>query len=117
MAQQLSLFGSPEPEEALKSAAPAVAPAQPEPVSAHASVVLDIPTRALSEPFAYGIPEPLANDAQIGSTVLVHFGNRAAAGYIVDIAPKLANLQGNDASTRAASSHYRGYPQQAALYR
>ena len=60
-------------------------------------MVLDIPTRALSEPFAYGIPQSLANDAQIGSTVLVHFGNRAAAGYIVDIAPKLANLQGNDA--------------------
>ena len=97
MAEQLSLFGSPEPEEAPKSAAPAVAPAQPEPVAAHASVVLDIPTRALSEPFVYGIPEPLANDAQIGSTVLVHFGNRAAAGYIVDIAPELGDLQGNDA--------------------
>lgn len=101
MAEQLSLFGSPEPKEAPKSAAPAAAPAQPEPasepVAAYASVVLDIPTRALSEPFAYGIPQSLANDAQIGSTVLVHFGNRAAAGYIVDIAPELANLQGNDA--------------------
>lgn len=108
MAEQLSLFGSPEPKEAPKSAAPAAAPAQPEPasepVAAYASVVLDIPTRALSEPFAYGIPQSLANDAQIGSTVLVHFGNRAAAGYIVDIAPKLANLQGNDASTPRASS-------------
>ena len=101
MAEQLSLFGSPEPEEAPKSAAPVAAPAQPESapelVVAYASVVLDIPTRALSEPFAYGIPQSLANDAQIGSTVLVHFGNRAAAGYIVDIAPELAGLQGNDA--------------------
>ncbi|MFR2030821.1 MAG: hypothetical protein ACLS3M_05070 [Collinsella sp.] len=35
--------------------------------------------------------------AQIGSTVLVHFGNRAAAGYIVDIAPELGDLQGNNA--------------------
>ena len=100
MAEQLSLFGSPEPDEAPKSAAPAAAPAQPEsapePVSAYASVVLDIPTRALSEPFDYGIPQSLANDAQIGSTVLVHFGNRAAAGYIVDIAPELGDLQGND---------------------
>ena len=99
MAEQLSLFGSPEPEEAPKSAAPAAAPAQPEPVPepvvAYASVVLDIPTRALSEPFAYGIPRSLANEAQIGSTVLVHFGNRAAAGYIVDIAPELGDLQGN----------------------
>ena len=42
-------------------------------------------------------PRSLANEAQIGSTVLVHFGNRAAAGYIVDIAPELADLQGNDA--------------------
>ena len=58
-------------------------------------MVLDIPTRALSEPFAYGIPQPLASEAQIGSTVLVHFGNRAAAGYIVDIAPELGDLQGN----------------------
>lgn len=61
MAEQLSLFGSPEPEEASKPAAPAAAPAQPgpapEPVAAYASVVLDIPTRALSEPFAYGIPQ------------------------------------------------------------
>ncbi len=101
MAEQLSLFGSPEPKVAPKSAAPAAAPAQPEPapesIAAYASVVLDIPTRALSEPFAYGIPSLLANDVQIGSTVLVHFGNRAAAGYIVDIVPELADLQGNDA--------------------
>ena len=105
MAEQLSLFGSPEPEETPAAPASAAAPAQPEPtpeptpepVAAYASVILDIPTRALSEPFAYGIPQSLANDAQIGSTVLVHFGNRAAAGYIVDIAPELPNLQGNGA--------------------
>ena len=69
MAEQLSLFGSPEPEET-----PAKPEFAPEPVAAYASVVLDIPTRALSEPFAYGIPRSLANEAQIGSTVLVHFG-------------------------------------------
>ena len=101
MAQQLSLFGSPEPEEAPVKPKPAAASAQskpaPEPPAAYASVVLDIPTRALSEPFAYGIPESLANEVQIGSTVLVHFGNRAAAGYVVDIAPELGDLQGNNA--------------------
>ena len=101
MAQQLSLFGSPEPEEAPAAPASAAAPAKPEPtpdpIAAYVSVVLDIPTRALSEPFAYGIPQSLANEAQIGSTVLVHFGNRAAAGYIVDIAPELGDLQGNSA--------------------
>ena len=82
MAQQLSLFGLPEPEEAPVKPKPAAASAQSkpssEPPAAYASVVLDIPTRALSEPFAYGIPESLANEVQIGSTVLVHFGNRAA---------------------------------------
>ena len=101
MAQQLSLFGSPEPEEVPAAPVPAAAPAKPEHtpdiIAAFASVVLDIPTRALSEPFAYGIPQTLANEAQIGSTVLVHFGNRAAAGYIVDIAPELGDLQGNNA--------------------
>ena len=97
MAEQLTLFGSPEPEET--PAAPAFAAASakpdpaPEPIAAYASVVLDIPTRALSEPFAYGIPESLANEAQIGSTVLVHFGNRAAAAYIVDIAPEQMDLK------------------------
>ena len=101
MAEQLSLFGSPEPKQALekpdRSAEQAKPESAPEPVAAYASVVLDIPTRALSEPFAYGIPRSLANEAQIGSTVLVHFGNRAAAGYIVDIAPELGDLQGNNA--------------------
>lgn len=101
MAQQLSLFGSPEPEESPAAPASAAASAKPEPapepIAAYASVVLDIPTRALSEPFAYCIPQSLANEAQIGSTVLVHFGNRAAAGYVVDIAPELGDLQGNNA--------------------
>ena len=99
MAEQLTLFGSPEPEETPAASAFAAASAKPdpalEPIAAYASVVLDIPTRALSEPFAYGIPESLANEAQVGSTILVHFGNRAAAGYIVDIAPELVDLQGN----------------------
>lgn len=108
MAQQLSLFGSPEPEETPAKPVPAAASAQPkpapEPIAAYASVVLDIPTRALSEPFAYGIPRSLADEAQIGFTVLVHFGNRAAAGYIVDIAPELGDLQGNNPSIPCVSS-------------
>ena len=101
MAEQLTLFGSPEPEETPAAPASAAAPAKPkpapEPIAAYASVVLDIPTRALSEPFAYSIPESLASEARVGSTVLVHFGNRASAGYIVDIAPELGDLQGNNA--------------------
>ncbi len=82
----------------------AAASAQPKPapelIAAYASVVLDIPTRALSEQFAYGIPQPLASDAQIGSTVLVHLAT-AAAGYIVDIAPELGDLQQQRARPRA----------------
>ncbi len=101
MAEQLSLFGSPEPEQApvkhVRAAKQAKLDPAPEPIAAYASVVLDIPARALSEPFAYGIPQSLAGEAQIGSTVLVHFGNRAAAGYIVDIASELGDLQGNSA--------------------
>ena len=108
MAEQLSLFGSPEPEEVSVKPVPAAASAQPkparEPIAAYASVVLDIPTRALSEPFAYGIPRSLANEAQIGSTVLVHFGNRAAAGYIVDIAPELADCKVTKLSIPRVSS-------------
>ena len=99
MAEQLSLFGSPEPKQApvkhARTAEQAKPEPAPEPIVAYASVVLDIPTRALSEPFAYGIPQSLANEARIGSTVLVHFGNRAAAGYIVDIVSELGDLQGN----------------------
>ena len=119
MAQQLSLFGSPEPEEAPVKPKPAAASAQskpaPEPPAAYASVVLDIPTRALSEPFAYGIPESLANEVQIGSTVLVHFGNRAAAGYVVDIAPDLGDLPGNNALDPVRIKPIEA--QQTALYR
>ncbi len=48
------------------------------------SVVLDIPTRALPTAFR----QSLANDVQIGSTGPSSFGNRAAAGYIVDTASR-----------------------------
>ena len=78
MAQQLSLFGSPEPQQAPAKPdrvveqgvlAAKTAPAS-ELIAAYASVVLDIPTRALSEPFAYGIPESLANEVQVGLTAV-----------------------------------------------
>lgn len=46
MAEQLSLFGSPEPEETPAKPVPAAASAQPklapEPIAAYASVVLDL---------------------------------------------------------------------------
>ena len=69
MAEQLSLFGSLEPEQAPVRAGRTAEQAKPEPVpepiAAYASVVLDIPTRALSEPFAYGIPQSLAHEARV----------------------------------------------------
>lgn len=48
-----------------------------------ASVIVDIPSRALSEPFAYAIPVKLAERVAIGSAVLVPFGRRVEVGYVV----------------------------------
>ena len=48
-----------------------------------ASIVLDIPTRALERAYDYAVPPELAADARVGSTVLVTFANRAAVGYVV----------------------------------
>ncbi|MBE5023981.1 primosomal protein N' [Olsenella sp. DSM 107455] len=51
----------------------------------YASVVLDIPTRALDAAFDYAVPSELAADAVVGATVLVTFANRAAVGYVVAV--------------------------------
>lgn len=51
-----------------------------------ASVVLDIPTRALDAAFDYAVPPELAAEAAVGATVLVTFANRAAVGYVVAVA-------------------------------
>ena len=50
---------------------------------AFASVVLDIPTRALPAPFDYAVPPALEAQAQVGATVLVPFSHRMAVGYVV----------------------------------
>ena len=49
----------------------------------YASVVLDIPTRALDGAFDYAVPPELEADAVTGATVLVTFSYRAAVGYVV----------------------------------
>lgn len=62
----------------------------------YASVVLDIPTRALDAAFDYSVPPELSAAAVTGATVLVTFANRAAVGYVVathadppaDVAPE-----------------------------
>ena len=59
-----------------------------------ASVLVDIPTRSLTEPFAYAVPAALAERAQVGCAVLVRFGNRPALGYILALAPALSELPG-----------------------
>ena len=60
----------------------------------YAAVVVDIPARALSEPFAYAVPAELATDLEIGCTVLVAFGNRPALGYVVRLSHMLSELPG-----------------------
>ena len=59
-----------------------------------AAIVVDIPTRALSEPFAYAVPDELVADLDVGCTVLVGFGNRPALGYVVQLSSVLGELPG-----------------------
>ncbi len=50
-----------------------------------ASVIIDIPTRALDKAYDYAVPSDLEDACQIGTTVLLTFSNRAAVGYVVDV--------------------------------
>lgn len=61
-----------------------------------ASVVVDIPSRALTEPFAYAVPAALDAQVAVGVTVLVPFGRRMEAGYVVACADALSELDGAD---------------------
>ena len=70
-------------------------------VVAYVSVVIDIPARALSEPFAYGVPASLGEACQVGVTVLVPFGRRVEAGYVVARAEALQELPGAEALDQA----------------
>ena len=49
----------------------------------YASVVLDIPTRALTAAYDYAVPDALADEVCVGVTVLVRFSGRPAVGYVV----------------------------------
>jgi primosomal protein N' (replication factor Y) (superfamily II helicase) len=49
-----------------------------------ARVVVDVPTRALSEPFDYAVPPALGELAVPGTPVLVPFGGRPVVGYVVE---------------------------------
>lgn len=50
-----------------------------------AGVVVDIPTRAIDSAFDYAVAEG-ASDIEVGSCVLVEFGNRPVVGYVVSLA-------------------------------
>lgn len=49
----------------------------------YARVVVDVPTRALSEPFDYLVPDGLRDVIRIGVPVLVPLGSGKAVGYVV----------------------------------
>ena len=102
MAEQAALFGEDEGRGARsrRGGAAAVGPASDaacgSDVAGYASVVVDIPSRALSEPFAYAVPRALADDIAPGCTVLVPFGHRPVIGYVVRLSGELSALPGTD---------------------
>lgn len=51
----------------------------------YASVVLDVPTRALDGAFDYTVPDALAGDVAVGSTVLAPLGAREVVGYVASL--------------------------------
>ena len=53
---------------------------------AFASVVLDIPTRALEGAYDYAVPSELEGEVAVGATVLVDFARRPSVGYVVRVA-------------------------------
>ena len=56
---------------------------------AFASVIVDIPTRALDRPFSYAVPVSLVDEVRVGATVLVSFAHRKAVGYVVGLCDEL----------------------------
>ena len=49
-----------------------------------AQVIVDIPAREIDRPFDYLIPDSIA-DVEVGSCVLVDFGNRPAVAYVIGV--------------------------------
>ncbi len=50
-----------------------------------ARVVVDLPTRALSDPFDYAVPPELVGELRVGVPVLVPLGSTKAVGYVVSL--------------------------------
>jgi primosomal protein N' (replication factor Y) len=53
-----------------------------------ARVIVDIPARALSEPFDYAVPPRLEAGVVAGTPVLVPFGSRTVVGYVAETADR-----------------------------
>ena len=62
----------------------------------YVSVIIDIPSRSLSEPFAYAVPVDLEDEVQVGCILLVPFGRRMELGYAVMLAQELGELPGTE---------------------
>ena len=91
--ETMSLFGEEPGEEAPKASAasmPTVVSAQAAP-AAFASVAVDVPTRAVDGAFDYAAPADLANEVQVGTTVLVPFAGREVVGYVLAVRPAPAS--------------------------
>lgn len=99
--EQMSLFGAPAPAGVSSSAdIPLNMDEDPwleelRKYDLYAAVVVDIPSRALSEPFAYGVERRFSYDIEVGSIVLVGFGRRIAMGYVVGLSQALDDLPGS----------------------
>lgn len=50
-----------------------------------ASVIVDVPARALDRPFYYLVPSVLEADVHVGCAVSVDFANRPVVGYVIDL--------------------------------
>lgn len=91
---QLTLFGA-GAEGATRRSSDRPAPtAQAASAACYVSVVVDIPARALSEPFTYAVSQDLVDGVKVGATVLVSFARRMAAGYVIACAGTPDGLAG-----------------------
>ncbi len=85
-----------------------------------ASVILDIPTRALDSAYTYALPNDDSGGgedraaAEVGCAVLVPFGRRQAIGYIVGI-EEVPDFEGT-ASPNDASNSEAAFSPKEALY-
>jgi len=54
----------------------------------YAEVIIDSAVRDLDRPFTYEVPDDIADEVQVGSMVLVPFGDRLSLGYVVGLPPR-----------------------------